>query len=147
MYIWKKIRKNSSFNWFTPFHVLIHPDVIWKKLSRPLYHVHFTLIHTNSRHKTVYSDADQRKHQSSASLAFVRGSHRWPVNSPHKWPVTQKCFHLMMSSWVRTSTNNIPYYLYQKRQALRHYRGRFSSVPFVRHRGTNSELLTHDDLC
>ena len=29
----------------------------------------------------VYSDADQRKHQSSASLAFVRGIHRGPVNS------------------------------------------------------------------
>ena len=43
----------------------------------------------------VYSDADQRNHQSSASLAFVRG----PVNSPHKWPVTRKCFHLMTSSW------------------------------------------------
>ena len=34
----------------------------------------------------------QRKHQSSASLAFVRAIHRWPVNSPHKWPVTQKMF-------------------------------------------------------
>ena len=41
---------------------------------------------------TVYSDADLRKHQSSASLAFVRGSHRGPVNSPHKWPVTRKMF-------------------------------------------------------
>ena len=41
---------------------------------------------------TVYSVADQRKHQSSASLAFVRGIHRWPVNSPHKWPVTRKMF-------------------------------------------------------
>ena len=39
---------------------------------------------------TVYSDADQRKHQSSAPLAFVRGIHRGPVNSPHKWPVTRK---------------------------------------------------------
>ena len=36
--------------------------------------------------------ADQRKHQSSASLAFVRGIHRGPVNSPHKWPVTRKMF-------------------------------------------------------
>ena len=43
-------------------------------------------------YSTVYSDADQRKHQSSASLAFVRGLHRGPVNSPHKWPVTQKMF-------------------------------------------------------
>ena len=43
-------------------------------------------------YSTVYSDADQRKHQSSASLALVRGIHRWPVNSPHKWPVTRKMF-------------------------------------------------------
>ena len=40
----------------------------------------------------VYSDADQRKHESSASLALVRGIHRGPVNSPHKWPVTRKMF-------------------------------------------------------
>ena len=43
-------------------------------------------------YSTVYSDADQRKHPSSASLASVRGIHRWPVNSPHKWPVTRKMF-------------------------------------------------------
>ena len=43
-------------------------------------------------YSTVYSDADQRKHQSPASLAFVWGIHRWPVNSPHKWPVTRKIF-------------------------------------------------------
>ena len=48
---------------------------------------------------TVYSDADQRKHQSSASLAFVRGIHRWPVNSPHKVAVMRKSFHLMTSLW------------------------------------------------
>ena len=40
----------------------------------------------------VYSGADQRKYQSSASLAFVRGIHRWPVNSLHKGPVTRKMF-------------------------------------------------------
>ena len=38
----------------------------------------------------VYSRVDQRRHQSSASLAFVRGIHRRPVNSPHKGPVTRK---------------------------------------------------------
>ena len=43
-------------------------------------------------YSTVYSGADQRKHQSSASLAFVRGIHRWPVNSPHKRLVTRKMF-------------------------------------------------------
>ena len=40
----------------------------------------------------VYSDADQRKHLSSASLALVRGIHRGQVTSPHKWPVTRKMF-------------------------------------------------------
>ena len=43
-------------------------------------------------YSTDYSDADQRKHQSSASLAFVQGTQRGPVISPHKWPVTQKMF-------------------------------------------------------
>ena len=41
---------------------------------------------------TVCSGADQRKHQSSASLAFVKGFHRWPVNSPHQGPVIRKMF-------------------------------------------------------
>ena len=45
-------------------------------------------------YSTVYSDADQRKHQSSASLAFVWGIRRGPVNSPHKWPVTRNMFPL-----------------------------------------------------
>ena len=42
----------------------------------------------------VNSGADQRKHQSSASLAFVWGIHRGPGNSPHTWPVTRKMFPL-----------------------------------------------------
>ena len=43
-------------------------------------------------YSTVNSDADERKHQSSASLAFVRGIHRGPMNSPHHWPATRKTF-------------------------------------------------------
>ena len=35
-------------------------------------------------YSTIYSGGDQRKHQSSASLAFVQGIHRWLANSPHK---------------------------------------------------------------
>ena len=41
---------------------------------------------------TVFSGANQRKHQSSLSLAFVRGIHQWQVDSPHKGPVTWKMF-------------------------------------------------------
>ena len=41
---------------------------------------------------SIHSGTDQRKHQGSASLAFVRGIHRSPVNSPYKWPVMRKMF-------------------------------------------------------
>ena len=47
----------------------------------------FTIVYS-----TVYSGAHQSKHQSSASLAFLWGIHRGPVNSPHKLPVTRKMF-------------------------------------------------------
>ena len=40
----------------------------------------------------VYPRRRSKKHQSSASLDFVRGIHRWVVNSPHKGPVTRKMF-------------------------------------------------------
>ena len=53
-----------------------------------------TIVYT-----TVCSDANQRRHRSSASLAFVRAIHQWPVNSPHKGPAMRKRFHVMTSSW------------------------------------------------
>ena len=43
-------------------------------------------------YSTVCWGKDQGKYQGSASLAFVRGIHRRPVNSPHKGPVTRKMF-------------------------------------------------------
>ena len=49
-------------------------------------------------YSTVYSGANQRKHQSSASLAFVREIHRGPVTSPHKCQQRGKCFYWMTSS-------------------------------------------------
>ena len=56
-------------------------------------------------YSTVYSGANQRKHQSSASLAFVRNVHRGPVNSPRKWPVKRKMFPfddvIMICWWSR----------------------------------------------
>ena len=54
-------------------------------------------------YSTFYWDADQRKHQSSASLAFVWGIHR----DPHKWPVTRKMFpfdDVIMGNWDDTNT-------------------------------------------
>ena len=63
---------------------LYNNDVIMKAMASQITGV--------SVYSTVVSDADQRKHQSSASLAFVRWIHRWPVNSPHRRPVTRKMF-------------------------------------------------------
>ena len=52
-------------------------------------------------YSTVCSGANQRKHQSPASLAFVREIQRWPVNSPHKGSVTRKVFpfHGVIMDW------------------------------------------------
>ena len=44
----------------------------------------FTIVYS-----TVYSRR-RSKRTSKLSLAFLRGIHRWPINSPHKWPVTRK---------------------------------------------------------
>ena len=46
----------------------------------------------SSVYSTIYSGTDQRKHQSSQSLAFVGGIHQRLVNSPHKGPVMWKMF-------------------------------------------------------
>ena len=56
----------------------------------------FQITSLTSVYSTLYSGADQRKHQSSVSLAFVWGLHRSSVNSPHKWPVTEN-----VSIWWR----------------------------------------------
>ena len=55
-------------------------------------------------YQVAYSGTDQRKYQSSASLAFVRGIHRWPVNSPHKGPVTRKRFPFVSKSTSKIKT-------------------------------------------
>ena len=62
-----------------------HTDVIMSSMASQI--TILTIVYS-----PFYSGADQRKHQSFASLAFVRGIHRWPVNSPHKGPVTRKMF-------------------------------------------------------
>ena len=58
----------------------------------------------------VYSTVHSRKHQSYVSLAFVWGIHRWPVNSPHKWPVTRK----NVSIWWRHHAYSLSLYLIGK---------------------------------
>ena len=85
------LRSISSRWWVnsTNFH---HIDVKMRAMGSQI--TSLTIVYS-----TICSGVDQRKHQSSASLAFVRRIHRWPVNSPHKGQWCGKCFHLMTSSW------------------------------------------------
>ena len=72
--------------WVPSFWVCAHyNDVIISTIA-------FQIISLTIIYSIVFSDADQRKYPSSASLAFVWGIHRGPPNSPHKWPVTRKMF-------------------------------------------------------
>ena len=72
---------------------LHYNDVIMSTMAS-----HITSV--SSIYSTVCSSKDQRKYQSSALLTFVRGIHRWSVNSPHKGSVTRKMFpfdHVFMA--------------------------------------------------
>ena len=64
---------------------LHYNDVIMGKIASQI--TSLTIVYSS-----VYSGADERKHPSSASLAFVWGIHRWPVIYPHKGQVTRKMF-------------------------------------------------------
>ena len=75
----------NLLKWWPSFKAFHYNDVIMTRIASQI--TSLTVVYS-----IVYSGADQRKHQSSASLAFVRGIHRGPVNSPHKGPVTRKMF-------------------------------------------------------
>ena len=78
-------------------------------------------------YSTVYSGGDQRKYRSSARLAFFRGNHRWPVNSPHtKGQLRGKRFHLMTSSWYKGISE-----LGDGRSIYRHISEIVIEIPFV----------------
>ena len=79
----KELTAGTKTWWLWPGHNF--NDVIMSAMASQI--TSLTIVYS-----TVYSGLDQRKHQSSATLAFVRGNHRWPVNSPHKGPVTRKMF-------------------------------------------------------
>ena len=79
---WKKSLRNVDIYMANNLH---YNDVIMSQMASQI--TSLTIVYP-----AVYSGADQRKHQSYASLAFVRRIHRWPVNSPHKGPATWKLF-------------------------------------------------------
>ena len=96
----------STTNWY----ICYMPCAPWDLVSSSTHHYNDVIMGAMASqitsisfvYWTVCSGADQRKHQSSASLAFVRGIHRGPVNSPHKWPITRKIWwrhHGLLVGW------------------------------------------------
>ena len=79
--------------WCIPTIVLHYSNVIMSTMASQI-------TSPTSVYSTVYLGADQRKHQSFVSLAFVRGIPLSPVNSPYKGPVTRKMFPFLTSSWT-----------------------------------------------
>ena len=75
----------TSQTYIIPPNAIHYDDVIMGTMA-------FQITSLTIVYSTVYSGEDQSKHQSSASLAFVWGINRGPVNSPYKWSVTRKMF-------------------------------------------------------
>ena len=107
----------------------LNPNLVKSRLPGACYSVtqnlRFRIPSLTIVYSTVYSGPErkQRKHQSSASLAFVRGIHRGPVNSPHKWPVTRKMFQFddimapCVCVWTtfRTMTQHFPRWNFEEK--------------------------------
>ena len=85
-------RRSNKTHWTAKSKFYHFIDVMMRAMASQI--TSLTIVYS-----TVYSRHSQTKHQSSVSLAFVRGIHRRPVNSPHKWSVMRKYFHFMTSSW------------------------------------------------
>ena len=98
----------GAFDEIEQYFLSMLPIQPWKRWitahMRPLIYTSIQLrqnkrdgVSNHRRHDCFFNrclGTDQRKHQCSASLAFVRGIRRWPMDSPNKGPVKRKCFHL-----------------------------------------------------
>ena len=76
---------NLNFIWSLSLSLITNSHTHYSDIIISNHQLHDCLLNRLFRRRS-------KKHQSSALLAFVRGIHRWPVNSPHKGPVTLKLF-------------------------------------------------------
>ena len=79
-----------------------HDEVIMSAMASQI--TSLTIVYS-----IVYSGTDQRKHQSSASLAFVQGNSPVTGEFPAQRASRGKGFHLMTSSW-----HQLPWYSLRK---------------------------------
>ena len=79
------LASSTKKSWHQNTFCMYYSDVIMSAIASQIIDVSIVC-------STVCSGADQRKHQSSVSLAFVRGIHRWPGDPPHERSITQEMF-------------------------------------------------------
>ena len=136
---WVEIRGQTLCNiwkyfkmFFVPTCFMFHTSCLWCRIVQDVEDVWSTIAiighndslqwHHNksddvSIHRCLqcllnyFSGAEQRKHQSSATLALVRVIQRWPANSPHKGPVTRKMFPFKTPSCICLPPT-VPYQCY-----------------------------------
>ena len=96
-------------------------------LQWPLVTSYWQITGASFVYSTLCSGADQRKYQSSASLAFMGGIKRLPVNSPHKGQVTRKMFPfdgVIMNKNTKRKVDDLFIYFDRSCQVSRNYRQR-----------------------
>ena len=93
---WPILAAEWSYDWSIPSGMTLNISDV------TMGHMTYQITGISTVCSTMRSGAYQTKYQSSKSSFFVRGIHRWPVNSPHKGPVTRKMFpfdNVIMTSW------------------------------------------------
>ena len=85
------IRPKYTISWKVPFiHSFCHGKWYYSEVIMSAMTSQITCVYIGCA--TVCLGVDQRKHQSAASLVFVRGIHRWPFDSPHTGSVIREMF-------------------------------------------------------
>ena len=102
---WSLFIKGSPCVYERYVHTIVPYPNVWQTNLRPIlqmpitnmctgiletWHYSYAIMSASPASWNVCSGADHRKHQRSVSLAFVKGIHRWSLDSLHKRPVTQK---------------------------------------------------------
>ena len=108
-----------AYCWGLP---LLHISRIWTQLHHYIDVIMTTMASRITSltivYSTVYSDADQRKHQSSVSLAFVWGNHRDRWIPRTKGQLRGKCFHLMTSPCTGPVCSSWSMFLHMRENVL-----------------------------
>ena len=145
----KQMTSNFLNHWWPSWHIFITWPQWATELSCVIYKSERTLQWCWNEHHDIsnhwhldcllnHSGTHQRKRQSSMSVAFVRGTHRWLVESPHKGPIMWKMFpfdDIIMTCWCQISST-VPFHWLR----MVHHRQLDSSMSWLTHWGRMTHI-------